>query len=105
MQGAQHANGVTSFVFSRRERPIKAIVCKTLGPPESLVVEEVPGPPAPASGHVKIAVHAAGLNFPDTLMVAGKYSEAAAAVLARHGVRRCRAGSRARVSELKPATA
>jgi NADPH2:quinone reductase len=37
------------------------------------VVEEVPGPPPPASGHVKIAVHAAGLNFPDTLMVAGKY--------------------------------
>lgn len=27
----------------------------------------------PGSGQVKIAVHAAGLNFPDTLMVAGKY--------------------------------
>lgn len=33
----------------------------------------MPSLPPPGSGQVKIAVHAAGLNFPDTLMVAGKY--------------------------------
>ncbi|MGZ5078584.1 MAG: NADPH:quinone oxidoreductase family protein [Usitatibacter sp.] len=33
----------------------------------------MPGVAPPAGGHVKIAVHAAGLNFPDTLIVAGKY--------------------------------
>ncbi len=37
------------------------------------MVEEVANPRAPGKGEVKIAVHAAGLNFPDTLMVAGKY--------------------------------
>jgi NADPH:quinone reductase len=33
----------------------------------------MPGLASPGSGQVRIAVHAAGLNFPDTLMVAGKY--------------------------------
>jgi len=51
---------------------MKAVVCKAFGPPESLVVEEIASP-RPADKQVKIAVHAAGLNFPDTLMVAGKY--------------------------------
>ena len=52
---------------------MRAIVCKTFGPPESLVVEQVASLRAPGKREVKIAVHAAGLNFPDTLMVAGKY--------------------------------
>lgn len=51
---------------------MKAIVCKAFGPPESLVFEEVP-PRAPGRTEVRIAVKAAGVNFPDTLIIQGKY--------------------------------
>ena len=54
---------------------MKALLCRQFGPPGSLVVEEAPAVPAPAKGEVKIAVHAAGLNFADTLMITGKYQE------------------------------
>jgi NADPH2:quinone reductase len=52
---------------------MKAVVCKAFGPPESLAIDQVASLPTPGKHEVKIAVHAAGLNFPDTLMVAGKY--------------------------------
>ena len=58
---------------SSSEAHMKAVVCRSFGPPESLVVETLPGLAAPARGEVKIAVHAAGVNFPDALMIAGKY--------------------------------
>ncbi len=51
---------------------MKAIVCKELGPPESLVVEELESPKLGAS-NVRLAVHACGVNFPDTLIIQGKY--------------------------------
>ena len=51
---------------------MKAILCKQPGPAESLVIEDIPSPTAKGSG-VKIRVHAAGLNFPDTLIIQGKY--------------------------------
>lgn len=51
---------------------MRAVLCKTLGPPESLVVEEVPSKPLEA-GQVRIAVAACGVNFPDTLIIEGKY--------------------------------
>jgi NADPH2:quinone reductase len=51
---------------------MKAVVCKTYGPPESLVYEEVPSK-RPGKGQVVISVRAAGVNFPDTLLIAGKY--------------------------------
>jgi NADPH2:quinone reductase len=50
----------------------RAIVCRELGPPETLRVE-IFAPAALRSGEVRIAVHAAGLNFPDVLMIEGKY--------------------------------
>ena len=52
---------------------MEAVVCKTFGPPESLSVENIASLPSPGPKQVKIAVHAAGLNFPDPLVVAGKY--------------------------------
>jgi NADPH2:quinone reductase len=55
---------------------MRAVVCHRFGPPDSLRLEEVPAPPLP-SGHVRIAVAAAGVNFADILMVAGKYQEKA----------------------------
>jgi NADPH2:quinone reductase len=51
---------------------MKAVLCKVLGPPEKLVVEEVPSP-KPAKGQVVVSVKACGVNFPDTLIIQGKY--------------------------------
>ena len=51
---------------------MKAIRCNSLAPPEQLVVEDVPRP-APAAGELLIRVQSAALNFPDVLMIAGKY--------------------------------
>ncbi|MEJ2601738.1 MAG: NADPH:quinone oxidoreductase family protein [Gammaproteobacteria bacterium] len=51
---------------------MKAALCKEYGPPRSLVVEEVEAP-EPGRGEVKLRVHACGVNFPDILMMAGKY--------------------------------
>ena len=51
---------------------MKAIVCKTFGPPEGLVLEDVPSRPL-GKNEVRIAVKAAGVNFPDTLIIQGKY--------------------------------
>ena len=51
---------------------MKAVLCKEFGLPGSLVLEEVPSP-KPASGQVVISVKACGVNFPDTLIIQGKY--------------------------------
>lgn len=51
---------------------MKALLCADFGPPESLRVEEVPDP-APGPGQVLIEVHACGVNFPDLLIIAGRY--------------------------------
>ncbi len=50
----------------------KAIVCVELGPPESLQWDHVAPPPL-GKGQVRIGVRAAGVNFPDTLIIAGRY--------------------------------
>ena len=51
---------------------MKAVLCKAWGPPESLVVEDVPAPKA-GRGQIVVAVKACGVNFPDTLIIQGKY--------------------------------
>ena len=51
---------------------MKALVCKEFGPAENLKVEEMDDPIL-NSEEVCIKVHAAGINFPDILMVEGKY--------------------------------
>lgn len=51
---------------------MKAVVCKELGLADKLVVEDVAAPEV-APGHVLVDVKAAGLNFPDTLIIQGKY--------------------------------
>lgn len=51
---------------------MKAIVCRELGPPSVLKLEDLPSPEL-ASGAVRVRVRAAALNFPDVLMVAGGY--------------------------------
>lgn len=51
---------------------MKAILCREHGLPEKLVCEEV-NDPTPGEGEVLIDVRAAGVNFPDTLIIQGKY--------------------------------
>lgn len=51
---------------------MKAVLCKAWGPPENLIVEDVPSR-TPAAGEVLIRVRAAGVNFPDVLIVQKKY--------------------------------
>jgi NADPH:quinone reductase len=46
--------------------------CLRYGGPEALVVDEVPDPVA-GDGHVVVDVAVAAVNFPDVLLVAGKY--------------------------------
>jgi len=50
----------------------RAIVCRELGSPESLRLEQFASVP-PTPGQVRVAVRAAGINFPDILMAAGEY--------------------------------
>jgi len=51
---------------------MKAILCKQYGPPDSLVLEDLP-PLKAGKGQVVVSVKAAGVNFPDTLIIQNKY--------------------------------
>jgi NADPH2:quinone reductase len=51
---------------------MRAILCKALGGPETLTVEEVASG-VPGAGEVAVAVKAVGLNFFDTLIIEGRY--------------------------------
>jgi len=51
---------------------MRAIVCKAFGSTDDLLVEELDDP-APASGQVLVDIHAAGINFPDILVIGGQY--------------------------------
>jgi NADPH2:quinone reductase len=51
---------------------MKAVLCKELGLPDKLVIEEAPSPVA-GKGQVVLSVKASGVNFPDTLIIQGKY--------------------------------
>ena len=50
----------------------KRVVCRELGPPENLKLESFASAPL-QPGEVRVAVRAAGINFPDILMAAGEY--------------------------------
>jgi NADPH2:quinone reductase len=85
----------------------RAVVCHAFGPPEELRLEEVARAPL-AAGQVRVALHAAGINFPDILMAAGQYQlkpplpftpgvEAAGAVIEVAGVDGVSVGDRVMV--------
>jgi NADPH2:quinone reductase len=61
-----------AFAFPMEKRSMQAWYCETLSGPEGLVWKEVPTP-EPQSGEARIAIRAASLNFPDILIVQGKY--------------------------------
>ena len=53
---------------------MRAVLCERWGEPEVLRLGEIEAP-EPGAGEVRLAVHAAGVNFADILMVAGTYQE------------------------------
>jgi NADPH:quinone reductase len=50
----------------------RGVVCAELGPPERLELQRLPCAPL-APGTVRVKLRAAGINFPDLLMIEGKY--------------------------------
>jgi NADPH2:quinone reductase len=84
---------------------MRAVLCKHWGEPADLVVGEAPEPSL-GPRQVLIAVTGAGLNFADTLIIAGKYQDkppfpfspglevAGRVVAVGDAVRRCRPGQR-----------
>src|SRR5580700_9854998 len=62
----------STWLLNQRAGEMKAIVARQWCEPRGLVMDEVPKP-EPAEGQVVVKVHSAALNFPDILMVAGKY--------------------------------
>ena len=51
---------------------MKAVRCLQYGEPETLVIEDIPAQ-LPKAGEVLVAVKAAGVNFPDALIIQNKY--------------------------------
>jgi NADPH2:quinone reductase len=51
---------------------MRAAVCRAYGPPEAIDVCSI-SPPAMAAGQVRVQVRAAAVNYPDVLLMAGKY--------------------------------
>lgn len=54
------------------EGMMRALVCESYGPPETLPLREIPIP-QPGPGEVLIRTAAAGVNFPETLIIENKY--------------------------------
>ena len=51
---------------------MKAMLSKSVGGPETLVLEELPDP-KPGPGEVLLAVKACGVNYPDLLIIEDRY--------------------------------
>ena len=51
---------------------MKAIRCRSFGPPSTLVLEEIDGL-SPGANEVVVQVKACGINYPDTLIIQGLY--------------------------------
>jgi NADPH:quinone reductase len=53
-------------------RAMRAVVCRAWGAVDDLVLDDLPAP-TPGAGQVLIDVRAAGVNYADAIMVAGRY--------------------------------
>src|SRR5689334_14676166 len=70
---ADACNSEFGFLNSElRDLTLRAVLCKSFGPPETLVIEDIPSP-VPGPGEVVVSVKAASVNFPDTLIIQNKY--------------------------------
>ena len=65
-------NGADENRCEKRGRAMKAIVCTQWGGPDKLRLTEMPMP-EPKAGEVRLRVLAAGVNFPDALIIQTKY--------------------------------
>ena len=54
------------------QHPMKALLSRQPGGPDSLTLEDVPDP-KPGRGEVRVRVHAVGVNFPDLLIIQDLY--------------------------------
>jgi NADPH2:quinone reductase len=52
---------------------MRAAICRCYGPPEAIEVGQADPPPAAGPGQVRVRVAAAAVNYPDVLLMAGKY--------------------------------
>lgn len=52
---------------------MKAVYCERLGGPDELVIRDVPEPPDPGAGEIKVALAARGVAYTDVLTIAGEY--------------------------------
>lgn len=52
---------------------MRALVCKKLGAPNEVLDVVETDDPSPSDGEVLVEIHAAGINFPDMLEIAGHY--------------------------------
>jgi len=71
---------------------VKALVCKELGLADKLELVNDWAEPELGEHDVLIDVKAAGLNFPDVLIIQGKYGPARTAVYPRWRMLRCGRG-------------
>jgi NADPH2:quinone reductase len=51
---------------------MRAAMCRAYGPPDNVIVEDLPSP-EPGAGEVLVDVRAAAVNFPDVLLLANQY--------------------------------
>lgn len=51
---------------------MRAVVCRAYGAPEDLVIDDL-ADPTPGAGQLLVQVRVAAVNFPDVLLIAGKY--------------------------------
>jgi len=51
---------------------MKAVICERYGPPETLIVKDLPSP-EPGPGEVKVALRARGVSYTDLLKIRGQY--------------------------------
>ena len=51
---------------------MKAVLCESFGPAENLTLADIEAPQL-LPGHVIVKIRACALNFPDVLMIEGKY--------------------------------
>src|SRR5438093_1589694 len=51
---------------------MRAVICRAWGPVDDLALEDV-APPSPGPGQLVIGVKATGVNYADSIMVAGRY--------------------------------
>lgn len=52
---------------------MKALVCNEFAGVSALALDDIPSPTITGDGQIKVRIRSAALNFPDSLIVAGKY--------------------------------